>query len=106
MKELIRQRFLDSIETKKKVIEDEALVSTIAATADAMAEVIANGGKILLCGNGGSASDALNIALTDVRDGYTVARQTSMTDPLNPRTDADYIFFTDDSSNTFANDDS
>lgn len=62
MKELIRQRFLDSIETKKKVIEDEALVSTIAATADAMAEVIANGGKILLCGNGGSASDALHIA--------------------------------------------
>ena len=62
MKELIRQRFLDSIETKKKVIEDEALVSTIASTADAMAEVIANGGKILLCGNGGSASDALHIA--------------------------------------------
>ena len=62
MKELIRQRFLDSIETKKKVIEDEVLVSTIAATADAMAEVIANGGKILLCGNGGSASDALHIA--------------------------------------------
>ena len=27
-----------------------------------MAEVIANGGKILLCGNGGSASDALHIA--------------------------------------------
>ena len=62
MKELSRQRFLDSIETKKKVIEDEALVSTIASTADAMAEVIANGGKILLCGNGGSASDALHIA--------------------------------------------
>ena len=62
MKELIRQRFLDSIETKQKVIENDALVSTIAATADAMAEVIANGGKILLCGNGGSASDALHIA--------------------------------------------
>lgn len=62
MKELIRQRFQDSIDTKKKVIENEELVSIIAATADAMAEVIANGGKILLCGNGGSASDSLHIA--------------------------------------------
>lgn len=37
----------------------------------------------------------LAVTLEDVRDGYTVSRQPSITDPLNPRTDNDYIFFTD-----------
>ena len=35
-----------------------------------------------------------------LRTGFTVSKQTTMTDPLNPRTDGDYIYFTDP-SNTF-----
>ncbi len=62
MKELIRQRFQDSIDVKKKIIENEELIDIISRTADAMADAIESGGKILLCGNGGSASDALHIA--------------------------------------------
>lgn len=62
MKELIKQRFQDSIDVKKKIIENEELLDIISGTADAMAEAIESGGKILLCGNGGSASDALHIA--------------------------------------------
>lgn len=62
MKELIRQRFQDSMDVKKKIIENEGLVDIIFRTAEAMADVIESGGKILLCGNGGSASDALHIA--------------------------------------------
>lgn len=62
MKELIRQRVQDSIDVKQKIIENEELVSVISHTAEAMADTIENGGKILLCGNGGSASDALHIA--------------------------------------------
>ena len=46
-----------------------------------------------------SVDSSLAITLSDVRDGYTVSKQ-AITDPLNPRTDADYVFFTDDASNT------
>ena len=35
------------------------------------------------------------ISITSLRSGYTVTKQPNMTDPLNPKTDADYVFFTD-----------
>ena len=35
------------------------------------------------------------ITLKSVRANYTVGKSSSMTDPLNPKTDADFIFFTD-----------
>ena len=37
------------------------------------------------------------ISIGSLRSGYTVSKG-GMTDPLNPRTDADYIFFTDTGS--------
>lgn len=37
----------------------------------------------------------LAVTLNDVRDNYTVTKQAAITDPLIPRTDNDYIFFTD-----------
>ena len=40
------------------------------------------------------------ISIESLRDGYTLTKG-GMTDPLNPRTDADYIFFTD--TQNFAN---
>lgn len=62
MKNLIKQRIQGSIDTKKNVMKDEALIGTIEALATAIVEAISNGGKVILCGNGGSASDALHIA--------------------------------------------
>ena len=47
--------------------------------------------------DGGGASLAVSKTL---RTGFTVGKHDEMTDPLNPRTDADYVFFTD-TSNTF-----
>ena len=52
----IRQLFAESMETKAKA--GEALPEVIAAAGQVMVECLLNGGKILSCGNGGSAGDA------------------------------------------------
>jgi D-sedoheptulose 7-phosphate isomerase len=60
--QLIRERFESSIETKKKIIDNDDMIRSIDELANTIANTIANGGKLLICGNGGSASDALHIA--------------------------------------------
>lgn len=56
----IENLFQESIETKKKCL-DQGL-SVIANMADQISTVVQNGGKIMLCGNGGSAADAQHLA--------------------------------------------
>ena len=60
--DLIKQRIQDSIDTKYRIIEDEGIQETISRLADAIIASLSNSGKIVLCGNGGSASDALHFA--------------------------------------------
>ena len=45
-----------------KIRTAESCISEIATAADAIAEAIAAGGKLLLCGNGGSAADCQHMA--------------------------------------------
>lgn len=52
----IKQLFAESIETKMKAAE--SLPEAIAQGGQAMVTCLLNGGKILSCGNGGSAGDA------------------------------------------------
>jgi D-sedoheptulose 7-phosphate isomerase len=52
----INQNFQDSISTKQMAAE--TLAEPIASAAQAMTQCILSGGKILSCGNGGSAGDA------------------------------------------------
>ncbi|MAD91999.1 MAG: phosphoheptose isomerase [Gammaproteobacteria bacterium] len=52
----VREHFKESIETKLMVIED--LAEKIAFAGSVMSDSILNGGKIMSCGNGGSAADA------------------------------------------------
>ena len=52
----INQNFQDSISTKR--IAAEILAEPIARAAQAITQCILNGGKVLSCGNGGSAGDA------------------------------------------------
>lgn len=59
---IIKQRIADSIETKQRILADDMLVRHIETAAMMVSDALKNGGKILLCGNGGSASDALHIA--------------------------------------------
>ena len=61
-RELIVQRFKDSIALKEQNINDDALISTVVQIADEMTKVIRRGNKLIICGNGGSASDALHFA--------------------------------------------
>jgi D-sedoheptulose 7-phosphate isomerase len=57
---LVQSQIEESIALKKK-IKDE-LSEKIVETSEILAECIKNGGKILLCGNGGSAADAQHFA--------------------------------------------
>jgi D-sedoheptulose 7-phosphate isomerase len=57
---LIQKEFQESIDLKDRVKQE--LSERIIEVAHALAECIRNGGKILLCGNGGSAADAQHLA--------------------------------------------
>lgn len=58
--ERIQQFFIDSAQTKLAVAEE--LAEPIARAADLLVHCLMNGGKILACGNGGSAADAQRFA--------------------------------------------
>ena len=61
MKNKVVETFEDSISVKRKIIEDSSYEVLIEA-GDIIADSISNGGKLLLCGNGGSAADAQHLA--------------------------------------------
>ena len=56
----ITRHFQDSIDTKQRVVA--ALTPHIATASHAMVNCLNNGGKILSCGNGGSAGDSQHFA--------------------------------------------
>jgi D-sedoheptulose 7-phosphate isomerase len=66
---LIQKEIQESVELKERVKEE--LAEKMIEVGKALAESIKNGGKILLCGNGGSAADAQHFA------GELVVRLTS-----------------------------
>lgn len=59
---IIEERINESLETKQKILSDEELLKGIQQAANMIIAAFQNEGKVLLCGNGGSASDALHIA--------------------------------------------
>src|ERR1700686_3563109 len=58
--ELLRTHLLTSIETKQRVLE--SCEADILAAAARITGSLREGGKLLLCGNGGSAADCQHIA--------------------------------------------
>lgn len=60
--DIIRQRINDSIEAKTNLLADNATLDVVSRLADLITDCINNGGKLVICGNGGSASDALHFA--------------------------------------------
>jgi D-sedoheptulose 7-phosphate isomerase len=58
--ERIQQQFRDSAAVKLEALD--TLAMPIAAAVDALFSALANGSKILVCGNGGSAADAQHFA--------------------------------------------
>lgn len=62
MHELIRRRIQDSIDVKRAVLADDILLETVSVLADEIICCMKEERKLILCGNGGSASDALHFA--------------------------------------------
>ena len=58
----IQSVIADSIATKQQLLADESLLQKINEVVDLSIACYKNGGKILFCGNGGSAADAQHIA--------------------------------------------
>lgn len=51
-----------SIDTKKELLKNQAMVATIQECIEVITLAFENGNKVLFCGNGGSAADAQHLA--------------------------------------------
>lgn len=62
MNGLIKERIRNSIDVKSALLENEELLNSVERLANEIVNAIKTGHKIVVCGNGGSASDALHFA--------------------------------------------
>lgn len=62
MNGLAKQRLAESIAVKRNMLEDENFLHSFTELAGEIISCFRRGGTLLLCGNGGSASDALHFA--------------------------------------------
>lgn len=61
MIEVVRRQLSQSIETMSKVLADESIHAAVVEAARLTAESMKRGGKLLVCGNGGSAADSQHL---------------------------------------------
>ena len=61
MRSIIESCINDSIATKQRLLGDEGLLETLEAIAGEAVRAIEGGGKLIVCGNGGSASDSIHL---------------------------------------------
>lgn len=59
---IIKDNILESVELKQSLLSDPQMHELIANVTDLMITSLNDGGKILFCGNGGSAADAQHLA--------------------------------------------
>lgn len=62
MLESIRKNISDSISVKQALLENEAILENLQKISLLMEQTFRNQGKVLFCGNGGSAADAQHLA--------------------------------------------
>jgi len=62
VKKMIIRRIEESVDIKKKILNDQQQISLIENSAQMIIDTLRDGGKVLTCGNGGSAADAQHIA--------------------------------------------
>lgn len=62
IEDIIKQNIEDSVKVKQALLSDEKAVAAIVEAVDACVSAYRNGGKIMWCGNGGSAADAQHMA--------------------------------------------
>jgi D-sedoheptulose 7-phosphate isomerase len=61
MQDLVRRQLAQSLETMSKVLADETIHSAVVEAGRLTAASMKSGGKLLVCGNGGSAADAQHL---------------------------------------------
>lgn len=72
----MREHIEESIAVKNKILKDTLFLEEVEKVIDELKEVYRNGGKVLIAGNGGSASDAQHFAAEitcqykEIRKGY------------------------------------
>jgi len=59
---MITERITESINVKVEILKDETLLNTIQKIIDEITETYRKKGKVIFCGNGGSAADAQHLA--------------------------------------------
>lgn len=62
MQEIITKRFKESVESKQALLNNKELSVLMSEIAQKMINALRNGNKIMFCGNGGSAVDAMHLA--------------------------------------------
>jgi D-sedoheptulose 7-phosphate isomerase len=62
MVNIIRERVRNSVELKTKIMSSDALLEAVEKITRAIVATYRNGGKVLWCGNGGSAADAQHLS--------------------------------------------
>jgi len=60
--EIIKNHLLESLNVKNRILEDNKLVIKIAEASDLIINSVNKGGKVMWCGNGGSAADAQHLS--------------------------------------------
>lgn len=60
--ERLKRGIVDSIDVKKHLLSDEALLQRIAQASDAVVQALRRGNRAIFAGNGGSAADAQHLA--------------------------------------------
>jgi D-sedoheptulose 7-phosphate isomerase len=87
MNPLIKERITESILVKQSVLLDEKILETIQQVVDVTTIALKADKKILLCGNGGSASDAQHIA-AELSGRYYLDREPLYAEALHTNTSA------------------
>ncbi len=59
---VVEERIAESIKVKENILNDTSLIELINKAGQTVKKTFENGGKVYLCGNGGSASDSIHIA--------------------------------------------
>lgn len=62
MKPAIKSILLDSISMKQTMLHDDSLLTVVEGVVNQIVATFEQGGKVLFCGNGGSAADAQHLA--------------------------------------------
>lgn len=62
MIDMIRDVISDSINIKNEILQNNVILECIKNVSRKITQIIKDGGKVLVCGNGGSAGDAQHIA--------------------------------------------